>query len=83
MRHIVVAIALVLMTGAQMTGAQSQIVGHWYGDISDGNCRCKDQCESSQSIFSEGRSVGQCKRMCQRAFSGCTKGEVRSYERRD
>jgi hypothetical protein len=36
-----------------------------------------------QSIFSQGRTFAQCERKCQQAFSGCTKGEVRSTQRRD
>jgi hypothetical protein len=61
----------------------AQIVGNWIGDISTGHCSCKDRCETGQSIFSQGRSVAQCKAKCQRAFSGCTKGEIRSHDRRD
>jgi len=58
-------------------------LGDQRGQISTGRCKCKDQCEVSQSIFSQGRTVAQCERKCQQAFSGCTKGEVRSTQRRD
>lgn len=61
----------------------AQVVGDWSGDISTGHCRCKDQCEIGRSIFSEGRTVAQCKAKCQRAFSGCARGEIRSRQRRD
>jgi hypothetical protein len=53
------------------------------GPISTGHCKCKDRCEAGQSIFSQGRTVAQCERKCQQAFSGCTEGEVRSNQRRD
>lgn len=52
-------------------------------DISNGNCRCKTLCESGQSRFSSGRTVGECKAQCQTSFSGCTRGEIRSNARRD
>jgi hypothetical protein len=58
-------------------------LGDQRGQISTGQCKCKDQCEVGQSIFSQGRTVAQCERKCQQAFSGCTKGEVRSTQRRD
>ena len=61
----------------------AQIVGNWVGDISTGHCRCKDLCDAGQSTFSQGRTVAQCKAKCRRAFSGCTKGEIRSRDRRD
>jgi uncharacterized caspase-like protein len=53
------------------------------GDISDGSCRCKTLCDSGQSRFSPGNSVGACKAQCATAFSGCTRGEVRSNVRRN
>jgi hypothetical protein len=53
------------------------------GEVSNGNCRCKTLCDSGQSRFSAGRSVGECKAQCQVAFSGCTRGELRSNARRD
>ena len=58
-------------------------LGDQRGQISTGQCKCKDRCEVGQSIFSQGRTVAQCERKCQQAFSGCTKGEVRSTQRRD
>jgi len=58
-------------------------VGDRPGQISTGHCRCKDQCDAGRSIFSEGRTVAQCKAKCQQAFSGCKKGEMRSKQRRD
>ena len=58
-------------------------LGDQRGQISTGQCKCKDQCEVGQSIFSQGRTVAQCERKCRQAFSGCTKGEVRSTQRRD
>ncbi len=58
-------------------------LGDQRGQISDGHCKCKNQCEAGQSIFSRGRTVDQCERKCQQAFSGCTMGEVRSTQRRD
>jgi hypothetical protein len=58
-------------------------LGDQRGQISTGQCKCTDQCEVGQSIFSQGRTVAQCERKCQQAFSGCTKGEVRSTQRRD
>ena len=57
-------------------------LGDQRGQISDGHCKCKDRCEAGQSIFSRGRTVDQCERKCQQAFSGCTRGEVRSTQRR-
>ena len=53
------------------------------GEISNGNCRCKTLCETGQSRFSPGNSVGACKAQCAAAFSGCTRGEVRSNVRRN
>ena len=53
------------------------------GEISNGNCRCKSECETGQSRFSPGNSVGACKAQCAAAFSGCTRGEVRSTVRRN
>jgi high-affinity K+ transport system ATPase subunit B len=53
------------------------------GTISDGHCRCKDLCDVRQSTFSQGRTVAECKVKCQQAYSGCTRGEVRSKRRRD
>jgi hypothetical protein len=53
------------------------------GEVSNGNCRCKTLCDSGQSRFSAGRSVSECKAECQAAFSGCTRGELRSNARRD
>jgi hypothetical protein len=53
------------------------------GDISKGNCRCKTLCNTGQSQFSPGNSVGACKAQCAAAFSGCTRGEVRSNVRRN
>jgi len=58
-------------------------LGDQRGQISDGHCKCKDRCEAGQPIFSRGRTVDQCERKCQQAFSGCTRGEVRSTQRRD
>ena len=58
-------------------------LGDQRGQISTGQCKCKDQCEVGQSIFSRGRTVAQCESKCRQAFSGCTKGEVRSTQRRD
>jgi hypothetical protein len=58
-------------------------LGDQPGQISTGDCKCKNRCEVGQSIFSQGRTVAQCERKCQQAFSGCTKGEVRSTQRRD
>ena len=58
-------------------------LGDQPGQISTGHCKCKAQCEVGQSIFSQGRSVAQCEGKCRQAFSGCTKGEVRSTQRRD
>ena len=58
-------------------------LGDQRGQISNGDCKCKNQCEAGQSIFSRGRTVDQCERKCQQAFSGCTRGEVRSTQRRD
>jgi len=83
MGRLAVPITIILMCGALIAGSQAQTVGNWPGEISSGRCRCKDQCEAGYSIFSEGRSVAQCKRKCQQAFAGCTKGEIRSYQRRD
>jgi hypothetical protein len=51
------------------------------GAISDGSCHCKILCETGQSRFSPGNSVGACKAQCAAAFSGCTRGEVRSNRR--
>jgi hypothetical protein len=58
-------------------------LGDQRGQISNGRCKCKDQCEVGRSIFSRGRTVDQCEIKCQQAFSGCTMGEVRSTQRRD
>jgi hypothetical protein len=54
-----------------------------YGEVSDGSCNCKTQCDGSKSIFSPGRTVAQCRAMCVKAFSGCTAGEIRLPGRRD
>jgi hypothetical protein len=54
-----------------------------YGTISDGSCSCKTRCDGGKSIFSPGHTVAQCRAMCVRAFSGCTRGEIRSSQRRD
>jgi hypothetical protein len=83
MRHLAVVVACVLIAGAFSQSTRAQTFGDRPGEISTGHCRCKDQCETGQSIFSQGRSVAQCKHKCQQAFSGCTKGEVRSNQRRD
>jgi hypothetical protein len=53
------------------------------GTISDGSCSCKTRCDGGNSIFSQGHTVAQCRSMCVRAFSGCTRGEIRSNQRRD
>jgi hypothetical protein len=53
------------------------------GDVSNGSCRCKTLCDTGQSRFSPGRTVGECKAQCQVSFSGCTRGEIRSNARRD
>jgi hypothetical protein len=53
------------------------------GEVSDGSCRCKTLCETGKSRFSQGETVGECKAQCQVAFSGCTRGEIRSNTRRD
>jgi hypothetical protein len=53
------------------------------GTISDGSCSCKTRCDGGNSLFSAGRTVAQCRSMCVRAFSGCTRGEIRSSQRRD
>jgi hypothetical protein len=53
------------------------------GAISDGSCACKTKCETGQSRFSPGNSIGACKAQCAAAFSGCTRGEVRSNVRRN
>ena len=53
------------------------------GAISDGSCQCKTKCETGQFRFSPGNSVGACKAQCAAAFSGCTRGEVRSNVRRN
>jgi hypothetical protein len=83
MRRFAVAIALVLMSGASAPSTQAQTVGDRPGQISTGHCRCKDQCDTGQSVFSGGNSVAQCKQKCQQAFSGCTRGQIRSNQRRD
>jgi hypothetical protein len=57
--------------------------GRATGDVSDGDCRCKSLCETGQSRFSPGNTVGECKVRCQVTFSGCTRGEIRSNVRRD
>jgi hypothetical protein len=53
------------------------------GTISDGSCSCKTRCDGGNSIFSAGRTVAQCRAMCVRGFSGCSRGEIRSNQRRD
>jgi hypothetical protein len=53
------------------------------GTISDGSCSCKTRCDGGNSIFSAGHTVAQCRSMCAKAFSGCTRGEIRSSQRRD
>jgi hypothetical protein len=82
----VLLISICLVQGtkaAQDAKGDGQFILVRLGDISDGHCRCKDQCEAGQSIFSQGRTIAQCERKCQQAFSGCTRGEVRSTQRRD
>ena len=93
MRRIACSIVALLLCCAWVEGARAdgdtrvivlaQVVGEWVGDISSGHCSCKDQCEIGRSRFSQGRTVAQCKAKCQRAFSGCTRGEIRSRQRRD
>jgi hypothetical protein len=58
--------------------------GPFLGQISNGQCNCKGQCDRALSIFTEnGRTANQCYRKCEAAFSGCSVGEVRSNVRRD
>jgi hypothetical protein len=61
----------------------SAALAQGYGTISDGSCGCKTRCDGGNAIFSPGRTVDQCRRMCARAFSGCTRGEIRLPGRRD
>jgi hypothetical protein len=74
-------------TRAELQGSRPPEVGPRYerraSNISNGNCRCKTLCETGQARFSPGRTVGECKAECQTAFSGCTRGEIRSNVRRD
>ena len=91
----IVPIAVLLIGGALVQSVKAaedvkedgllhlaELVGNQPGEISDGHCKCKDRCEVGLSTFSEGRTVAACQRKCQQAFSGCTKGEVRSTQRR-
>jgi hypothetical protein len=80
---LLISICLVPNTTAAQDTGDGQLILVRLGDISDGHCRCKDQCETGQSIFSRGSTVAQCERKCQKAFSGCSRGEVRSNQRRD
>jgi hypothetical protein len=65
------------------SGSSNILMGRGLGQVSDGHCKCKDQCEQHRSVFSEGMNAAECKSRCQSAFSGCTRGEVRSTQRRD
>lgn len=47
------------------------------GRVSDGSCNCKTQCDGVRSIFSPGHTVAQCRALCVRTFSGCTRGQIR------
>jgi hypothetical protein len=47
------------------------------GKVSDGSCNCKTQCYGGRSTFSPGHTVAQCRAMCVRTFSGCTRGQIR------
>ena len=48
-----------------------------YGTVSDGSCSCKTRCDGGNSRFSAGHTVAQCRAMCVRSFSGCSRGETR------
>ena len=61
----------------------SAALAQGFGTISNGSCRCKTGCDGGNSIFSSGHTVAQCRAMCVRAFSGCSRGEIRSSQRRD
>jgi hypothetical protein len=61
----------------------SDALGQHFGTISDGSCSCKTRCDGGKSRFSPGHTVEQCRRMCVKAYSGCTAGEIRSSQRRD
>jgi hypothetical protein len=54
-----------------------------WGKVSDGSCGCKTRCDGGNSTFSPGRTLAQCRAMCAKAFSGCTRGEIRLPGRRD
>ena len=73
-------------TRQELRGSRPADNGPRYGStpgrISNGNCCCKSECETGQSRFSPGNSVGASKAQCAAAFSGCTRGEVRSNVRR-
>jgi hypothetical protein len=47
------------------------------GKVSDGSCNCKTQCDGGRSTFSPGHTVAQCRAMCVKTFSGCTRGQIR------
>ena len=47
------------------------------GKVSDGSCNCKTDCDGGRSSFSPGRTVAQCRAMCVKTYSGCTRGQIR------
>lgn len=61
----------------------SAALAQGWGKVSDGSCSCKTRCDGGNSTFSPGRTLAQCRAMCAKAFSGCTRGETRLPGRRD
>ena len=67
-----------------LSAAQIERQGPFIGQISNGQCICKADCDRALSIFTEnGRTAAQCYRKCETAFSGCSVGEIRERSRRD
>ena len=69
--------ALVTIIFAIAASFASSALAQNCGRVSDGSCNCKTQCDGGRSSFSRGHTVAQCRAMCVRTFSGCTRGQIR------
>ena len=69
--------ALVIIIFAIAACFASAALAQNCGKVSDGSCNCKTDCDGGRSSFSPGRTVAQCRAMCVRTYSGCTRGQIR------
>jgi hypothetical protein len=69
--------ALAVIMFASVTCLASPVSAQNYGAVSDGSCSCKTRCDGGNSRFSAGHTVAQCRALCVRSFSGCSRGEIR------